>query len=205
MAILPAQTIRKLCLDDFEVEEGIEFARKRGLLRERHNALISPFTERTEAFGMTAGLGPCTYDMRLRDRLMLLPLWMLPAYAFLCLARLVYRVQLFPHVRCFFSLGSTIEHVNFPNDVCGTVMDKSSNARRGLSVFNTKFDPGFHGYPTLELHNCGLHVLHFPVGTPICQFKFERLEAPTEMPYVGRYLGQGEAPTPYRPANGVWE
>jgi dCTP deaminase len=188
MAILPAQTIRALCDGD-----AAEIP------------LIYPFAERGFSHGLTYGLGPCTYDMRIAQDLILLPLWMLPLYALLKIARVATRLPFLAHVRCFFALGSTIETVAFPADVCGTVMDKSSNARRGLSVFNTKFDPGFVGYPTLELHNCSLRPLVFRRGMPICQFKFERLEAATVMPYVGRYQGQGKEPTPYRAAKGTWE
>ena len=81
-----------------------------------------------------------------------------------------------------------------PDDVGAQVMDKSSWARKGLSVFNTHFDPGFEGYPTLELVNHGPSVLHFIPGTAICQFKFERMESSTEMPYKGRYSNQPPRP-----------
>ena len=185
MAVLPAQTIRQLC-------------------KRADNQLIVPFHTRYARLNMTGGLGPCTYDMRIAQTMVLWPIWLLPLYAILVVVRYAMRDKLFPNVRCFFTLASTMERVSFPSDICGTVLDKSSNARRGLSVFNTKFDPGFEGYPTIELHNCGLRVLWYKKGTPICQFKFERLEAPTEMPYIGRYQGQGNAPTPYREAQGVW-
>lgn len=185
MAVLPAQTIRALC-------DG------------QTHPLINPFNDRDVTNGMTSGLGPCTYDMRIAQDLVLWPIWLLPIYAILAAMRWLTWGHLFPNERCFFALASTIERVKFPIDLCGTMLDKSSNARRGLSVFNTKFDPGFEGYPTIELHNCGLGILVFRRGTPICQLKFERLEAPTEMPYRGRYQNQKNRPTSYIPAKSMW-
>ena len=132
---------------------------------------------------MTFGLGPCTYDFRIKQGLVLLPWWKLP-----CLwvmrafdwtwTKFGGHVRLYDHYHCGFALASTIEHVHFPNDICGTVLDKSSWARQGLAVQNTKFDPGFQGYPTIELSNHSLQTLVIRAGTPICQFKFERLEEP---------------------------
>lgn len=195
MAVLPAQAIRALCITA-------------DTLAQRPDGLINPFYERGAYEGMTWGLGPCTYDFRIKQGVILLPMWQLPRLWFLrtvdwLLCKLGMS-KLFTEYHCGFVLASTIERVNFPNDVCGTVLDKSSWARRGLAVQNTKFDPGFQGYPTIELSNHGLHTLIIHAGSPICQFKFERLEAPTEMPYTGRYLGQGDEPTPYRPATDAW-
>lgn len=191
MAVLPAQTIRDLCL---KAPAG--------------TGLISPYQERGVFNGMTAGLGPCTYDFRIKQTVVLLPLWQAPLIP---IYRLVDRIcgllrvaKPFVNVYCSFALASTVERVTFPNDVCGTVLDKSSWARRGLAVQNTKFDPGFHGYPTIELSNHSLRTIVIEEGSPICQFKFERLEEPTQMPYAGRYLGQGDEPTPYRPAKDTW-
>lgn len=186
MAVLPAQTIRKLCLD------------------RDCKPMIVPFHERAEMFGMTFGLGPCTYDFRIKQSIVLLPIWKLPVLWFYQLLDYIADSRKFKDYYCGFALASTIECVNMPLDVCGTVLDKSSWARRGLAVQNTKFDPGFHGHPTIELSNHSLHTLVICGGAPICQFKFERLETPTEMPYAGRYQGQGSEPTPYKVAVDAW-
>ena len=191
MSVLPAQTIRKLCVDP-------------------ETAMIWPFSERALANGMTGGLGPCTYDFRIKQKLVLLPWWKLPCLLVLRAFDWTWNrfrrtpMWLYAHYHCSFALASTVERVNIPHDICGTVMDKSSWARQGLAVQNTKFDPGFHGYPTIELSNHGLSTLVIEAGQPICQFKFERLEEPTDLPYAGRYLGQGDEPTPYRPAKDKW-
>ena len=188
MTVLPAQTIRALCTP---ASGGPP-------------PLIEPFHERQSANGMTWGLGPCTYDLRLAQRRVLLPVWMLPLWCVCRLIVLVWGPCRLSDYYCGFALASTMERVCFPDDLCGVVLDKSSWARRGLAVQNTKFDPGFLGYPTLELSNHSLGMLTIEAGTPICQFKFERLEAPTELPYRGRYQNQGTTPTPYRPAVDAW-
>src|SRR3990172_3424547 len=204
MGVLPAQTIRDLCTPAVGGPPP----------------LIEPVHERQAAEGLTWGLGPCTYDLRIVQRRVMLPFWQLPLWCvyklidWIAVSTLHWRLRVpaslrlpgpFADYYCVFALGSTMERVCFPNDICGVVLDKSSWARRGLAVQNTKFDPGFKGFPTLELSNHSLCTLIIEAGTPICQFKFERLEAPTEMPYSGQYQDQGNAPTPYRPASGVWE
>lgn len=199
MAVLPAQTIRKLCLDSTSTPKTPVH---------RPGALIVPFSERSVSNGVTGGLGPCTYDFRIKQDAVLMPTWQLPRlWVYHAVDWLSGKLGLpprFANYHCGFALASTIERVNFPADICGTVLDKSSWARRGLAVQNTKFDPGFEGYPTIELSNHGLYTLRIAAGTPICQFKFERLEEPTEMPYTGRYQGQGDEPTDYRPAKDTW-
>lgn len=50
-----------------------------------------------------------------------------------------------------FCLASAIEKFQMPQNLVGIVHDKSTWARKGLSVFNTVIEPGWHGYLTLEL------------------------------------------------------
>ena len=132
------------------------------------SGMISPFHERAVRNGKTLGLGPCTYDMTIAQNIRLEP--------------------------GEFLLVSTNERVNLPHHVCASVLDKSSWARRGLSVFNTHFDPGFRGYPTLELVNLGPDTIEIFSGEPICQFKFELLDYTTVMPYTGKYQDQPSYP-----------
>lgn len=143
--ILPAQTIRKSA----------------------QNGLISPFYERTLLNGMTYGLGPHGYDVRIREEVRLTP--------------------------GNFQLASTIEHFNMPNDIMAQVCDKSSWARRGVFVQNTVIEAGWRGYLTLELTYEGWEVV-IPAGSPIAQIIFMRLEAPTEQPYEGKYQDQPAGP-----------
>lgn len=141
--ILPAQTIRKI-------------------------RPITPFHERSVSNGMTYGLGPAGYDVRIAETIKL------DAGGF-CLA-------------------STVEKFETPNDVIAFVHDKSTWARRGVSLFNTVIEPGWHGYLTLELVNNGSGSVRIEAGTPIAQIIWMRLEDATDQPYAGRYQGQEAGP-----------
>ena len=74
------------------------------------------------------------------------------------------------------ALVSTIERFVFPHNLCGHVRDKSSLARRFVSVFNTHFDPGFTGHATIEIINYGYDEIVLLHGTPLCQFVFQWLD-----------------------------
>lgn len=142
--------------------------------------MIDPWFERTIYEGMSYGLGPCTYDFRLdqiltEDNTIQLRYDLAPGEAILV---------------------STIEEVSIPDFICASVLDKSSFARKFMSAFNTHFDPGFKGFPTIELVNLGPNVIELKQGMPICQFKFETLDMATEKPYIGKYQNQIARPMP---------
>lgn len=133
--------------------------------------LISPFNERTELNGMTFGLSSAGYDVRIAEDIRL---W--PGYKTFCLA-------------------STIERFIMPNNILARVCDKSSWARQGLAVQNTVIEPGWEGYLTLELTFHNLYgSIYIEAGSPIAQIIFERLEAPTDQPYTGKYQNQEPGP-----------
>ncbi len=153
--ILPAQTIRKLC----KMPLGKLY-------------MITPFFERSPSAGMTFGLSPAGYDVRIAED-----------------------VDLFVgNSGSGFALASTMEHFVMPDDVIAFVKDKSTWARRGLAVQNTVIEPGWRGYLTLELTNHGPKLIQVKKGSPIAQIVFERLEDPTEQPYEGRYQDQAAGP-----------
>lgn len=133
---------------------------------------VHPFCERTTHNGMTFGLGPAGYDVRVAQDVTLLA--------------------------GKFILASTMERFDIPNDVLGKVCDKSTWARRGLTVQNTVIEPGWRGFLTLELTNHGLDFITIQSGDPIAQIIFFRLEAPTDMPYEGKYQDQESGPQPAR-------
>lgn len=132
--------------------------------------MITPFTEKGIFNGMSYGLSSAGYDIRIKQGIRLLP--------------------------DKFILASAIEEFHFPDDILGVVHDKSSLARRGLSVFNTVIEPGWSGFLTLELRNQGDDIINLPAGSPIAQIIFHRLEAPTVLPYRGKYQDQADAPVP---------
>lgn len=93
-----------------------------------------------------------------------------------------------------FRLAATVERFTMPSNVTGMVYDKSSWARRGLSMFNTVIEPGWYGYLTLELKNMGHERLFLPQGVPIAQVVFTFLDEPAAQPYSGKYQNQMPGP-----------
>lgn len=141
----------------------------------RRMRLVSPFRYRSEAFGMTYGLGPAGYDIRAEFE-----------------ASQDEGVVGIPSGG--FRLASSIEHFYMPDDILGIVHDKSSWARLGLAVQNTVIEPGWRGYLTIELSNHADWTIQIPVGSPIAQIIFHRLDEPTDFPYSGKYQNQDRGP-----------
>ena len=95
-----------------------------------------------------------------------------------------------------FALASAIEEFDMPDDLMGIVHDKSTWARRGLSVFNTVIEPGWKGFLTLELVYQGEGELIIPAGSGIAQVVFHLLAE--EAQYKGKYQNQEDQPVSAR-------
>ena len=95
-----------------------------------------------------------------------------------------------------FILASAIEEFDMPDCLVGIVHDKSTWARKGLSVFNTVIEPGFKGGLTLELVYHGNTELIIPAGSGIAQVLFHKISRPAR--YEGKYQGQSSDPEPAR-------
>jgi len=91
-----------------------------------------------------------------------------------------------------FTLASAIEEFDMPNNLLGIVHDKSSWARKGLSVFNTVIEPGWKGFLTLELVFHGNERVIIQHGSGIAQVIFHQLENPSA--YNGKYQNQPNQP-----------
>lgn len=133
--------------------------------------LIFPFwgEKRThEPSGNSYGLGECGYDIRVAQD-----------------------IFLWPKTSC---LASSIEHFSMPLDLQGEVADKSSLARRFVTVQNTKIEPGWRGHLTLEIINHSWKFHRILAGAPIAQIVFHLLDKPTNRPYVGKYQDQPPRP-----------
>lgn len=91
-----------------------------------------------------------------------------------------------------FVLASAIEEFDMPSCLVGVVHDKSTWARKGLSVFNTVIEPGWKGFLTLELVFHGSENLIIPAGAGIAQVLFHSIEQDAE--YNGKYQHQINAP-----------
>lgn len=132
---------------------------------------IEPFCERTvHETGMSFGLSVSGYDLRIRDQICLWP--------------------------SQFALVTTVERLKLPANIQGILLDKSSWARQGLSMFNTKFEPGWEGYPTVEVVNLSKRAIIIEEGAPLCQMEFHWLDAHSETPYNGKYQNQPNEPVP---------
>lgn len=134
----------------------------------RERGIFTPFHERTVFNGMSFGLSYAGYDVRIAQGVTI------PSKGF--------------------TIASTLEHFNMPNDLLAQVTDKSSWARCGLSVFNTVIEPGWNGYLTVELVNHSDHRLEIIEGSPIAQIIFFHTDRPIEKPYDGKYQNQPNWP-----------
>jgi dCTP deaminase len=91
-----------------------------------------------------------------------------------------------------FTIASAIEEFDMPDDLVGIVHDKSTWARKGLSVFNTVIEPRWKGFLTLELVYHGGEDLVIPAGAGIAQVIFHRTAVPRS--YTGKYQNQEDRP-----------
>lgn len=145
-------------------------------------------TEKHAAHGVTHGLTECGVDIRTKQSI---------TFSQAGGKRVVYftdesGVPEFSEGR--FCLASSIEEFQMPNNLMAVVHDKSSWARRGLSVFNSCIEPGWNGFLTIELVYHGNGTLIIPAGSGIAQVIFHDL---TELAaYKGRYQDQADKPVP---------
>lgn len=91
-----------------------------------------------------------------------------------------------------FTLASAMEEFQMPDNLVGIVHDKSTWARRGLSVFNTVIESGWNGFLTLELVYHGEGELVIPAGAGIAQVIFHRTAEHAH--YTGKYANQPNRP-----------
>lgn len=131
-------------------------------------APVSPMMATKERMhGVSHGLAEAGYDIRIKQSL-----WLHPFHRF--------------------RLASTLERFDMPPDLVGIVHDKSTWARRGLSVFNTVIEPEWNGWLTLELVYHGWKPLHIPAGAGIAQVLFHSIKHTAH--YGGKYQGQADRP-----------
>jgi len=155
--ILSGQSIRARCLH-----------KPLGNLNADDLPMIAPFHERSREHGMTYGVGPAGYDVRIDEN------YIIPAGGFV--------------------LAATVEKFAMPNDILATVHDKSTWARLGLACQTTVIEPGWRGHLTIELTNHSQITLPIQAGCPIVQIIFHVLDRETNMAYAGKYQDQKAGP-----------
>ena len=136
----------------------------------RRLGILDPAIEETRYHGVSCGYSHAGYDLRLGDEILI------PARGFV--------------------LAAAMERFWMPGNVLGVVHDKSTWARRGLSVFNTVIEPGWQGYLTLEIVNHTDKNFVLPQGVGIAQVVFQFLDQTTENRYAGKYQNQVAGPQP---------
>lgn len=145
-------------------------------------------TTKERAHGVSHGLSEAGYDVRIKQEVL---------FDVGGSERQVKRVYV-DGLGCpgNFTLASTIEEFQMPPYLVGIVHDKSTWARRGLSVRNTVIEPGWHGFLTLELVYDGNTRLTIPAGAGIAQIIFHELASPEN--YDGKYQNQPDKPVQAR-------
>lgn len=74
-------------------------------------------------------------------------------------------------------LASTLEYIKMPKDVSGEILTKSSWARIFISIASAPWiHPFYRGCLTLEVTNLGNAPVALPVGKPMAQLVFIKLE-----------------------------
>jgi dCTP deaminase len=145
--------------------------------------------------GVSYGLGEAGYDIRIKQEINFTRDFFLRR----CVERVEFSSDPFRDHKTLrepgnFVIASAMEEFTMPSDMVGIVHDKSSWARRGLSVFNTVIESGWRGFLTLELVYHGSKDLHIPAGSGIAQVVFHQVSNPAQ--YRGRYQDQANEPVP---------
>jgi len=89
-----------------------------------------------------------------------------------------------------FVLGIIKEYIKVPNDLVGTVDGRTSLGRLGINIHATSagINPGWEGFLTLEISNCGKIPVALYPGMRICKMSFAKLSSEAERPYkVDKY------------------
>lgn len=93
-----------------------------------------------------------------------------------------------------FALSVAVERFVMPADMLAIVFNKSTWARVGLNVHTTLFEPGWEGYPTIELANLSPFPIKVYAWEGIAQVVFVEATHPPITSYGdGKYQNQHSA------------
>lgn len=152
----------------------------------RSSQLLDVPDRKVSEHGVSYGLGEAGYDIRIKQDITFYRL-----FGLIPMVKVVDGKQVTRHLGKF-TLASAIEKFNMSPSCVAIVHDKSTWARRALSVFNTVIEPGWKGYLTLELVYHGRKKLHIPAGSGIAQVLFHLVQEPAN--YNGKYQNQENKP-----------
>lgn len=156
----------------------------------RSSQLLDVPDRKISEHGVSYGLGEAGYDIRIKQDITFYRL-----FGLIPMVKVVDGNQVSRHFGKF-TLASAIEKFNMSPSCVAIVHDKSTWARRALSVFNTVIEPGWKGYLTLELVYHGRKKLHIPAGSGIAQVLFHLVQEPAN--YNGKYMNQENKPVAAR-------
>ena len=156
----------------------------------RSSQLLDVPDRKVSEHGVSYGLGEAGYDIRIKQDITFYRL-----FGLIPMVKVVDGNQVSRHFGKF-ALASAIEKFNMSPSCVAIVHDKSTWARRALSVFNTVIEPGWKGYLTLELVYHGRKKLHIPAGSGIAQVLFHLVQEPAN--YNGKYMNQENKPVAAR-------
>lgn len=156
----------------------------------RSSQLLDVPDHKVSEHGVSYGLGEAGYDIRIKQDITFYRL-----FGLIPMVKVVDGDQVSRHFGKF-TLASAIEKFNMSPSCVAIVHDKSTWARRALSVFNTVIEPGWKGYLTLELVYHGRKKLHIPAGSGIAQVLFHLVQEPAN--YNGKYMNQENKPVAAR-------
>lgn len=158
----------------------------------RSSQLLDVPDRKISEHGVSYGLGEAGYDIRIKQDITFYRL-----FGLIPMVKVIDGNQVSRHLGKF-ALASAIEKFNMSPSCVAIVHDKSTWARRALSVFNTVIEPGWKGYLTLELVYHGRKKLHIPAGSGIAQVLFHLVQEPAN--YNGKYQNQENQPVAARPS-----
>jgi dCTP deaminase len=138
-------------------------------------------TEKRREHGVSYGLAEAGYDIRIKQEIIFRP---------------HHDTMTVNGRKGRFIIASAIEEFDMPSSLVGIVHDKSTWARKGLSVFNTVIEPGWKGFLTLELVYHGDGELYIPAGAGIAQVLFHEVQLLAS--YEGKYQNQEDRPVEAR-------
>ena len=156
----------------------------------RSSQLLDIPDRKVSEHGVSYGLGEAGYDIRIKQDITFYRL-----FGLIPMVKIVDGKKVSRHLGKF-ALASAIEKFNMSPSCVAIVHDKSTWARRALSVFNTVIEPGWKGYLTLELVYHGRKKLHIPASAGIAQVLFHLVQEPAN--YNGKYQNQENKPVAAR-------
>lgn len=151
-----------------------------------HGPILNMIPGKVKLHGVSHGLGEAGYDIRIKQALHFIKDGD---------RRIIQQWTDGENDGCIdgrFTLASAIEEFDMPNDLVGIVHDKSTWARKGLTVCNTVIEPGWKGFLTLELIYHGEDELMIPAGAGIAQVIFHQLSEAAV--YDGKYQNAADRP-----------